>query len=587
MPQIEFGQLQADLPTYQNSGAIKVDGVIPLAKGYKSFPRFVGLSGTGLGTTPVGLFTSFSAGGSTNYAGDESKLYQMDSSLVFQDKSKAGGYNNSTTEGSRDFWAFTQFGSNIIATNGANYIQKFEEGVDSLFSDLVSDLKAKYLAVIRDFVVAGYTTEYDTAKTFDSNTISSNEITITSHGWSTGDTIVYDRNGNTALTNLTDGSTYYVIYVSANAFKVATTSANATAGTAISLSATGGSQTHKFQKYNVNNQRCKWSGLNDSSTWTPSQATQSGYQDIVGTHGNIQAIVGGESFGVIFMERAIYRMDYVGTPLIFQFSKIADNIGAFAPKSVVSFGSDIFFLAQDGFYKLSGGQQITPIGNGKIDDFFLQDITSNFEGICSAVDPNNYMVVWSYRGEGATGTNFINNKLICYNFNVDKWSTASEQTLLFMNSASQEAFTTLESLDVLGTLDGLPYSLDSYFYDEGIIGLGAFNSEKKFGKFLGASLDAEVDTTEFEGAKELRSTIINARPIVNANGSDNTTISVTPITRSSQADAVTTGTAVTTQSSGDCPLRSTSRYHRMRVKVTGNFLTMSGVDVETRPEGKR
>ena len=587
MPQIEFGQLQADLPTYQNSGAIKVDGVIPLAKGYKSFPRFVGLSGTGLSTTPVGLFTSFSAGGSTNYAGDESKLYQMDSSLVFQDKSKAGGYNNSTTEGSRDFWAFTQFGSNIIATNGANYIQKFEEGVDSLFSDLVSDLKAKYLAVIRDFVVAGYTTEYDTAKTFDSNTISSNEITITSHGWSTGDTIVYDRNGNTALTNLTDGTTYYVIYVSANAFKVATTSANATAGTAISLSATGGSQTHKFQKYNVNNQRCKWSGLNDSSTWTPSQATQSGYQDIVGTHGNIQAIVGGESFGVIFMERAIYRMDYVGTPLIFQFSKIADNIGAFAPKSVVSFGSDIFFLAQDGFYKLSGGQQLTPIGNGKIDDFFLQDITSNFEGICSAVDPNNSMVVWSYRGEGATGTNFINNKLICYNFNVDKWSTASEQTLLFMNSASQEAFTTLESLDVLGTLDGLPYSLDSYFYDEGIIGLGAFNSEKKFGKFLGASLDAEVDTTEFEGAKELRSTIINARPIVNANGSDNTTISVTPITRSSQADAVTTGTAVTTQSSGDCPLRSTSRYHRMRVKVTGNFLTMSGVDVETRPEGKR
>ena len=280
-------------------------------------------------------------------------------------------------------------------------------------------------------------------------------------------------------------------------------------------------------------------------------------------------------------------MDYVGTPLIFQFSKIADNIGAFAPKSVVSFGSDIFFLAQDGFYKLSGGQQLTPIGNGKIDDFFLQDITSNFEGICSAVDPNNSMVVWSYRGEGATGTNFINNKLICYNFNVDKWSTASEQTLLFMNSASQEAFTTLESLDVLGTLDGLPYSLDSYFYDEGIIGLGAFNSEKKFGKFLGASLDAEVDTTEFEGAKELRSTIINARPIVNANGSDNTTISVTPITRSSQADAVTTGTAVTTQSSGDCPLRSTSRYHRMRVKVTGNFLTMSGVDVETRPEGKR
>ena len=583
---IEFGQLQADLPTYQNTGAIKVDNVIPLTKGYKSFPSFVALSGTGLGTTPVGLFTSFSAGGVTNYAGDTTKLYQMDSSLVFQDKSKAGNYSNSTTEGSRDFWAFTQFGSNIIATNGADYIQKFEEGVDSLFSDLVSDVKAKYLAVIRDFVVAGYTTEYDTAKTFDSNTISSNQITITSHGWATGDTVVYDRNGNTALTNLTDGSTYYVIYVAANTIKLATTSANATAGTAITLTATGGSQTHKLQKYTVNNQRVKWSGLNDSSTWTPSQTTQSGYQDIVGTHGSVQAIVGGESFGIIFLERAIYRMDYVGTPLIFQFNKIADNIGAFAPKSVASFGSDIFFLAQDGFYKIAGGQQLIPIGKGRVDEFFLNDVTSNFEGITSAIDPNNSLVVWSYRGSGATGTSTINNKLLCYNFNVDKWSTGSGQDLQFINSASQEAFTTLESLDVLGDLDALPKSLDSFFYDEGVVGLAGFDSNKKFGKFLGGSLSATVDTTEFEGAENSRSTLIEARPIVDANG-DTTTITVTPITRSSQADAITTGSSVTALSNGACPLRSTSRYHRLRIGVTGNFTTMSGVDIDSRKEGKR
>ena len=138
MADIQFGQLQADLPAYQNTGSIKINNVIPLAVGYKSFPRFVALSGTGLSNTPVGLFTSFSASGTTNYAGDTTKLYQMDSSLVFQDKSKAGGYSNSTTEGSRDFWAFTQFGSNIIATNHADNIQKFEEGVDSAFSDLVS-----------------------------------------------------------------------------------------------------------------------------------------------------------------------------------------------------------------------------------------------------------------------------------------------------------------------------------------------------------------------------------------------------------------------------------------------------------------
>ena len=80
-------------------------------------------------------------------------------------------------------------------------------------------------------------------------------------------------------------------------------------------------------------------------------------------------------------------MSYVGVPLIFQFDKIADNIGAFAPKSVASYGNMVFFLAQDGFYKLTGGQQLTPIGNGKVDNFFFDDLSSNLDGITSAVDP--------------------------------------------------------------------------------------------------------------------------------------------------------------------------------------------------------
>ena len=37
---IEFGDLQADLPSYQNTGALKVDNVIPLRKGYRALPGF-------------------------------------------------------------------------------------------------------------------------------------------------------------------------------------------------------------------------------------------------------------------------------------------------------------------------------------------------------------------------------------------------------------------------------------------------------------------------------------------------------------------------------------------------------------------
>ena len=493
---IKFGDLQSDLPTYQNTGALKADNVIPLKEGYKSFPGFVELSDTALNSIPVGLFTSIGATGITNYAGDETKLYQMDNNGDFQDKSKSGGYNNSTTEGSRDFWTFTKFGDNVIGTNYADNIQKFEEGTDTAFSDLVS-LKAKYLTVVRDFVVAGYTEE---------------------------------------------SSTEYP-------------------------------------------QRVKWSGLNDSSTWTPSQATQSGYQDIPGEHGRLMGIVGSESFGIIFFEKAIFRMEYIGTPLIFSFNKIG-NIGCFAPRSISTFGNTIYFLSQDGFYALQGGQDLIPIGSGKINNTFFNDFVAKPESIFSAIDPNNSIVVWSYRGSGSTGSAGVNNKLLIYNYSVGRWATGSGLDLYFINTASQEAFNTLESLDTLGNLDGLPRSLDSFFYDEGVVGLAGFSADKKFGKFLGSSLSASVDTTEFEGFENKRSTLINARPIVDANG-ENTTVTITPITRSSQMNSVTEGTAVTVRDSGDCPLRATSRYHRLRVNVTGNFSTLSGVDVEARPEGKR
>ena len=299
------------------------------------------------------------------------------------------------------------------------------------------------------------------------------------------------------------------------------------------------------------------------------------------------AIVGGESYAVIFMERAIYRMDYVGTPLIFQFSKVADNIGAFIPKSVVSFGSDIFFLAQDGFYKLSGGDTLAPIGNGKVDDYFFNDLSSDLDGVSSAIDPNNSVAVWSYRGSGADGTNDINNKLLIYNYSVDKWATGSGLDVQFISSGSQEAFDTLEKLDVLGNLDALPKTLDSYYYSSGVYGLAGFNSEKKFGKFLGGSLPATIDTTEFQGAKNSRSAITNVRPIVDAKTSSSVTVTVTPITRNTQIESIAVGSPVSIQSNGDCPMRSSSRYHRLRVKTTGNFLTMSGVDVTAKPTGKR
>lgn len=65
-------------------------------------------------------------------------------------------------------------------------------------------------------------------------------ITYTAHPFNTGDRVTYTDGGNTGITGLIDGGSYYVIDVDADTIKLATTEANAIAGTAINITGTSG-----------------------------------------------------------------------------------------------------------------------------------------------------------------------------------------------------------------------------------------------------------------------------------------------------------------------------------------------------------
>ena len=58
--------------------------------------------------------------------------------------------------------------------------------------------------------------------------------------------------------------------------------------------------------------------------------TQGSPQDLP-DGGWVQGLVGLEQAGIIFQELVSAAAAYVGPPLIFQFGKIADNIGAPSP----------------------------------------------------------------------------------------------------------------------------------------------------------------------------------------------------------------------------------------------------------------
>ena len=81
---------------------------------------------------------------------------------------------------------------------------------------------------------------------FDTNTVLASKVTtsadtfeITGHGYHTSDSVIYANGGGTDATGLTGGTTYFVIKVDADTFKLASSEDNANEGTEITLTGAG------------------------------------------------------------------------------------------------------------------------------------------------------------------------------------------------------------------------------------------------------------------------------------------------------------------------------------------------------------
>lgn len=326
--------------------------------------------------------------------------------------------------------------------------------------------------------------------------------------------------------------------------------------------------------------RVAWSAINNSADWAIAASTQCDVQDLQGDGGWIQKVVGGE-YGLIFQERAIWKMTYVGAPVIFQFDLIERSRGAFAAQSVIGWGNMVFFLAEDGFYVTIGGWPAQPIGAGKVDSTFLADLRTAYAyRVSAAINPADKLVLWAYPGSGSTDGTC--NKILVYNWAVKRWSRIVNMTLEgFMRWAATGY--SLEGLDaVSASLDALSDSLDSRAWVGGAQSLAGFQTDHKSYTFTGTAMDATVDTGEFQLAPGVRADVQWSRPLTDGNAA-----TVALRTRNRLADAASFGSAISQNAIGVCPQRSNARYHSARIATTGAFNFIQGAEVSFAPAGER
>lgn len=326
--------------------------------------------------------------------------------------------------------------------------------------------------------------------------------------------------------------------------------------------------------------RLRWSGFNDLTHWTTSLARQSDAQDLSEDFGFVQGIVGRE-FGTIFQERAITRMTYVGVPEVFQFDVVERERGVAAPKSIVPVGPYVFFLSEDGFY-VWDGQQARSISDNKVTRWFFDRLEFSMRGaVMGASDRPNKSVVWAFTDT----VDGLPNQLLIYSWKDDRWTMAEVDCECLFSSASFGY--SLEDLDSFGDLDSLGFSLDSWVWQKGRPQLGVFDRLHRLALFGGLSLEAVLETAEFQVAPGRRVLVSELWPLV-----DNSAGSVTAqlgVRAQSVGDALAFGAVAAQNAAGFCPVRASGRFARARVTIPAGaaWTHAQGVEATYRVEGRR
>lgn len=141
-----YGPFEPDKPPFLASGLQVAGNVYRAAVGYRPVGQFTGLA-SALPSAPVGAAAIVPASATVILSGTATNLYRLNGSAW---TSLASGFTATR-------WNFAQWGSLAIATNGTDAMQKIDTATSAVADVGGSPPTAKILAVVKDFLVAGFT----------------------------------------------------------------------------------------------------------------------------------------------------------------------------------------------------------------------------------------------------------------------------------------------------------------------------------------------------------------------------------------------------------------------------------------------
>ena len=158
----------------------------------------------------------------------------------------------------------------------------------------------------------------------------------------------------------------------------------------------------------------RWSDQEDATNWTPSPTNQAG--SLILSHGSeIVTAVQTRQEIVVFTDMSVYSLQYLGPPVVWGATLLADGISIIGPNAVSVASGVTYWMGLDKFYKYDGNVTTLrcDLRQYVFSDINLSQNYQSFSGINEAFNE----VWWFYCSAGST----VVDKYVIYNYLEDIW----------------------------------------------------------------------------------------------------------------------------------------------------------------------
>jgi hypothetical protein len=153
----------------------------------------------------------------------------------------------------------------------------------------------------------------------------------------------------------------------------------------------------------------RWSDQEDLLIWNPLPTNQAG--SVTLSHGSeIIAVVQSRQEQIVFTDSAVYSLQYLGPPVVWQTQLLGDNTSIYGPNAAVLASGIVYWMGIDKFYKYDGRVQTL---NCDLRRFIFSDInkSQNLQ-VFAGLNEGFNEVWWFYCSEASTSID----RYVIYNY---------------------------------------------------------------------------------------------------------------------------------------------------------------------------